>query len=219
MIFCYLRLKSKAGAAARIPLWIALRLLVHNCLMRILLIAAALLIAASASAEMYKYTDRSGAVTLTDSIEKVPPEYRKSARPLKKEEYQTDGYTPPVTPNGMVKGSSEWEKVPPVTTATRKAADVVRRFMSSLQGPRMLVAIALVITVIVPVLATLLIRKHSIRFTVIAVLLVTAYVALASVYLSERMDQGGKIFDSLDKTLQIIEKKNAVTNGVIKEQP
>jgi hypothetical protein len=58
-----------------------------------------------ASAEMYQWTDKDGNVGFTDSLEKVPPQYRQSAKRLEETKESTKSFqrvpTPPSRSNTM----------------------------------------------------------------------------------------------------------------------
>src|SRR2546427_12890556 len=64
-----------------------------------------LLLQEPAAAETYRWTDKDGNVGFTDSLEKVPPQYRKSAKRLEETKESTKSFqrapTPPSRNNMM----------------------------------------------------------------------------------------------------------------------
>src|SRR5437879_12663590 len=53
-----------------------------------------------ASAETYQWTDKDGNVGFTDSLEKVPPQYRKSAKRVEETKESTKTFQRVPTPHG-----------------------------------------------------------------------------------------------------------------------
>ena len=60
------------------------------------------------SAETYQWTDKNGSVGFADSLEKVPPEYRKSAKRLQENKSGKNSQTVPGTPESGYTAPSEY---------------------------------------------------------------------------------------------------------------
>lgn len=165
-------------------------------------------------ADVYRYVDHNGIVTLTDRPETIPRDLRKSAQVVNS---VTDGYTPPASQKAPLVNSTPWVKPLGEATATRKSAwETIRQSLSTPVG---LIATGCIITLIVPVLAIFLIKRNWLRLTVIVLVLSAAYLALFAVHLKWKFDRGEQVIESIENAYRSMSRENAVINSVIKNQP
>lgn len=179
------------------------------------IICILLALATSAYAKSYKYTDSAGVIHLTNKSQDIPQQYRAEARELQ-DDKRTDGFTPPAQ-SALTGNSPAWTKEDSATGAVRKSVGTLKNLMDSISEPKVLVGIGIALTLIIPGLTMLLIKKNSLRLIIIGILLSCAYMALFSVYMQNAMDRKEQVYKSMEKAFKEAEKKNEVTKELLKE--
>lgn len=187
--------------------------------MRIILalIAAFVLMAAPCRAELYRYVDHKGVVTVTDKLDQIPKDLRKSARAIDKDASGTDGVAP--LGSGLLVNSTPWVKPPEAVSVTLKAAGGWRGLQDSLSTPNGLIFIGGVLTLLVPAFVMFLIKRNGLRLAVIVVLLGCVYIALFSVHIKGKLERGEHVMEGIERAYNSMCRDNAILNSVIKQSP
>lgn len=172
-----------------------------------LIILFILILPSVSMAEIYKYVDDKGMVTITDDKNSIPDKYKNKAEVIILKDTAQPVY------NAPEKGTLETAKETPAKIS-KKISERLGGFLD-FGSIKTWLMLGIASTVLVSIMLFIFVRERRMRCIIAVLALSCIYLVLGSLYFQRSMDKGGDIKEEIDKVKAITNQHNELVNTIL----